>query len=68
VSIWEEDFSRVKAAIDDLKAGGVRDFDQYLAGHPEFVRQAISWVRVVDVNDVTIRLFAAESKDQLLAS
>src|SRR5262245_25617853 len=34
VSIWEEDFSQVKAAIDDLKAGGVHDFRQYLASHP----------------------------------
>ena len=68
VSIWEEDFSRVKAAIDELKAAGVRDLRQYLAEHPEFVRQAISWVRIVDVNDATVGLFGAASKDQLLAS
>ena len=40
VSIWQEDFSQVKAAIDDLKARGVLDFRQYLAAHPEFIRQA----------------------------
>ena len=31
VSIWEEDFSQIKAAIDDLKATGVNDFRQHIA-------------------------------------
>ena len=68
VSIWEEDFSQVKAAIDELKREGVRDFSQYFAMHPEFVRQAISMVKIVDVNHATVRLFAAQSKDELLVS
>jgi len=46
VSIWEEDFSQVKAAIDELKSKGVRDFREYLAAHPEFVQQAITIVRI----------------------
>jgi PAS domain S-box-containing protein len=68
VSIWEEDFSQVQAAIDDLKARGVRDFRQYLAQHPEFVEQAIAMVKVVDVNNATVKLFGARTKDELLAS
>src|SRR5258705_3745088 len=68
VSIWEEDFSQVEIAIDDLKAQGVRDFSQYLAAHPKFVQQAISMVKLIDVNDATVTLFEAESKDELLVS
>ncbi len=68
VSIWEEDFSQVKAAIDELKAQGVRDFRRYLAAHPEFVRHAISMVKIIDVNDATVKLFGARSKDELLVS
>jgi PAS domain S-box-containing protein len=68
VSIWEQDFSQVKAAIEDLKNRGVRDFRDYTAAHPEFVRRAISMVRVSDVNDATIKLFEAKSKDELLTS
>ena len=68
VSIWEEDFSGIHAAIEELKAKGVRDFPQYFAAHPEFVQQAISMVKIVDVNDVTVKLFAAKSKDELLES
>jgi PAS domain S-box-containing protein len=68
VSIWEQDFSNVKIAIDNLKAAGVRDFREYFAAHPEFVQQALMMVKIVDVNDVTVRLFAAETKDELLVS
>jgi len=68
VSIWEEDFSGIHAAIEELKVKGVRDFPQYFAAHPEFVQQAISMVKIVDVNDVTVKLFDAKSKDELLES
>jgi PAS domain S-box-containing protein len=68
VSIWEEDFSDVKAAIDELKAGGVTDFRRYLATHPDFVLQAISMVKIIDVNDATLSLLQARSKDELLVS
>jgi PAS domain S-box-containing protein len=68
VSIWEEDFSQVRAAIDNLKAQGVRNFRWYLAAHPEFIQQAVSMVKVIDVNDATVRLFEAQSKDELLVS
>jgi PAS domain-containing protein len=68
VSIWQEDLSQLKAAIDELKADGVEDFREYVAAHPEFVRKAISMVKIVDVNDVSLKLFAADSKDDLLVS
>ena len=68
VSIWEEDFSEVKAAIDEFKARGVRDFRQYLVEHPEFVEQAMGMVKIVDVNNATVNLFEAQTKDELLAS
>ncbi|MBR0695633.1 PAS domain-containing sensor histidine kinase [Bradyrhizobium lablabi] len=68
VSIWEEDFSQIKAAIDELRAQGVEDFRAYFAAHPEFVRKSISCAKVVDVNDATVELFKAQSKDELLHS
>ena len=68
VSIWEEDFSQVRMAVDDLRAAGIHDFRQYLAAHPEFVEQAISMVKILDVNDATVELFAAQDKQELFAS
>jgi PAS domain S-box-containing protein len=68
VSIWEEDFSQVKAVIDELKAQGIRDFRGFLATNPEFVDRAITMVKIVDINDVSVKLFAALSKAELLVS
>ncbi len=68
VSIWEEDFTQVKAAIDELKAQGITDFPRYFAEHPEFVRSAIRMVRILDVNDASVQMFRAKSKDELLVS
>jgi PAS domain S-box-containing protein len=68
VSIWKQNFSEVKAALEQLKAQGVRDFRQYCTAHPEFVRQAASMVKIVDVNDAMVKLFAASSKEDLLGS
>jgi len=68
VSIWEEDFSLVKSALDDLKRRGVEDFRQYFVDHPEFVSRMIDSVRIVDVNSATVRLFGARDKSELLHS
>jgi len=65
VSLWEEDFSEVKAALDAVKAGGAADFRKYLDDHPEFVRQAWEKMKVLDVNDSTLQLYDARSKDEL---
>jgi PAS domain S-box-containing protein len=68
VPIWEEDFSEVKAAIEQLKAAGIRDFRQYLTDHPEFVQQAVNMVRLRDVNQASLRMFKAKDKAELLTS
>jgi PAS domain S-box-containing protein len=68
VSIWEQDFTLVKAAIEELRASGVSDFDRYFSEHPEFVARALKLLRFLDVNDATLRMFGGSSKDQLVAS
>ncbi len=68
VSIWDEDFSDVVAALDALRAQGVHDFGRYFDEHPEFVARAAGLVRVRDVNPATLELFEARDKAALLAS
>ena len=68
VSIWEEDFSQVKAAIDELKATGIDNFSEYVATHPELVKKTVPLVKVIDVNSATVKLFNANSKAELLVS
>ncbi|HEX6304161.1 MAG TPA: diguanylate cyclase [Anaerolineales bacterium] len=66
VSLWEEDFSGVKQAIERLKIEGVRDFETYFDEHPEAVLECLAMIKVTDVNYATLHLYQAESKADLL--
>lgn len=66
ISIWEEDFSDVKRALDALAAEGVTDVRHYLEAHPEFVERTLDLVRVLDVNDATLTLYGVPDKEALL--
>jgi PAS domain S-box-containing protein len=68
VCICEEDFSSVKAVINELRAQGVEDFARHLAERREFVRRAMAMMRIVDVNDATLKLMGAQTTTELLAS
>ncbi len=68
VSIWEEDFTEVQSALEGLKAQGITDFRKYFSEHPEFVLNAVDTVKVLDVNQQSLRSFGAVIKDELLQS
>jgi len=68
ISLWEEDFSRLKTHFDHLKKGGVADFSRYFSDHPEEITRCIRMVRIVDVNRSTLALYEAISKKELLGS
>jgi PAS domain-containing protein len=68
ISLWEEDFSQVKACLDQLSASGVVNLEDYLIHHPEVVLRCAKLVRVVDVNDTTLALHRARDKSALLES
>lgn len=66
VSIWEEDFTELEFAIDNLKAQGVVDFRTYFEEHPQFVKDAIKMIKVIDVNNETLKMYKAASKKEFL--
>lgn len=66
VPIWEEDFSLVKARFDALRAQGVEDFRAYFEDHPEEVVRCAGRVKVVDVNQESLRFFGVRRKQDLL--
>jgi len=68
ISLWEEDFSAIKQRIDELRAEGIEDFKDYFAGHPEAALQCADLVQVIDVNQATLEMYAAENKTDLLGS
>lgn len=68
VSLWVEDFSAVKALLDDVRAQGIDDFKTFITVHPEFVSRCMQEIRVIDVNQQTLRMFGASSKEMLLGN
>lgn len=68
VSLWEEDFSKVKQFIDSLRNQGVADFRAYFDAYPQDVLHCLNLVKVRDMNQATLRLYKANSKEELLTS
>ena len=67
VSLWVEDFSKIKTLLDDLREQGITDFRTFTDVHPEFVERCMAEIRVIDVNRHTLEMFRAASKEELLA-
>jgi len=66
VSLWVEDFSAVKRLMDGVRAQGIRDFKTFIKVHPEFVSRCMEEIRVIDINQLTLKMFGAVDKDELL--
>lgn len=68
VSLWEEDFSAVKAYLETLQAAGITDIPGYLRENLDAVEKCASLVKILDINRATLSVFGAASKEELLAS
>ncbi|MCI0519773.1 MAG: PAS domain-containing protein, partial [Chloroflexi bacterium] len=66
IGLWEEDLSGIKQRLDDLRAGGVDDLETYLQAHPAAAFECMALGKVLDINQATLRLFGAASKEELL--
>jgi PAS domain S-box-containing protein len=67
VSLWEEDFSAVRARFEEWRRAGVTDIDAWFDTHPDAVQECAALARIVDVNRATLALHGAATKDELLA-
>jgi diguanylate cyclase (GGDEF)-like protein len=67
VSLWVENFSTVKALLDDIRERGIVDFRTFTNVHPEFIERCMQEIHVLDVNQHTLTLFGAPDKATLLS-
>lgn len=67
IAMWEEDDSAVKAHLEELAASGVDDPIAYLLAHPQEYARCMALTRDIDANKTAVRLFEAESREELLA-
>lgn len=66
VPLWEEDFSGVRGVFERLRQMGVTDLEHYLHEHPDFVRECVSDVHIIDVNQAAVEMHRAADKEELL--
>lgn len=66
VSLWESDYSAVKVYLQQKWAHGVEDMEQFLMENPKHFECCMQKIRVLNLNQATLRLFKANSKQQLI--
>jgi len=67
IAMWEDDHSAVKLHLEELLAGGVDDVIAFALADPQEYVRCVDLIRVVDANKAAVRLFEAESHEDLLA-
>ncbi len=63
--MWQEDFSRVKKFLDELKARGVTDVRAHLARNRGEAETCVRLIQILDVNHAARQFYGAETKEQL---
>jgi signal transduction histidine kinase/PAS domain-containing protein len=66
LSLWEEDWSQVKGFFDRVRGRGVTDLRMFFQENPQAVAYCAGLVRLVDINQATLRMHKANSKSELL--
>ncbi|MGV0820678.1 diguanylate cyclase domain-containing protein [Martelella sp. AMO21009] len=66
VSLWVEDFSRIRNLLEDLRSRHIVDLRVFMDVHPDFVRQCLNEIKVIDVNQATLDMFRAADRQALL--
>jgi PAS domain S-box-containing protein len=68
VSIREEDVTALEAAFDKLRAQGISDFRRYFDEHPDFLDKAQKLIKIVTLNEATLALYGAKSREELVGA
>ena len=68
ISMWEEDVSDAFKLIDSLPCKTGEELSEYLINNPEITNKIIRRIKVIQINDYTIKLFESNSKKNLLNS
>ena len=66
IAMWQDDYSAVKAHLEEL-SGEVHDVIAQVLADPEEYARCVELGRNVDANRAAVRLFEAESREQLMA-
>jgi len=66
IAFWQIDTRALRTVFDQLRESGVTSLIEHAATHPDFVPDALAALQITDVNDETVRMMGAPSRDALL--
>jgi PAS domain-containing protein len=68
VSLWKQDYSQVRIAVDEIVRSGGIDLRGHFRAHPGLAAELGALIQVVDVNQATVELYGARSKEEILGN
>ncbi len=68
ITIWEEDASELVKYTKELGLENIEKLDNYLYDNPDIVKEALSKLRVVNVNETALDLLNVSDKEILINS
>ncbi|MGO9644452.1 MAG: PAS domain-containing protein [Candidatus Bathyarchaeia archaeon] len=66
ISLWEEDFSSVKEYFNELRLKGISGFKKHFTNHPYDVIKCASMVKILNVNEATLKLYNAKGIQEIV--
>jgi diguanylate cyclase (GGDEF)-like protein len=66
ISLWLEDYSALKTLFDSWRTQGVVDFTTHIKQQPERLAACSACLKVLKVNQKTLKVLAASSQDELI--
>jgi PAS domain S-box-containing protein len=66
LSLWEEDYSEVFKYLHSLPVADETELYTYLGAHPDEIKKCLSLVKILNVNQATLTLYEAESKEIMI--
>jgi len=68
ISLWEEDFSEIKLYLDNLPSELQKDLKCYFDKNPEKLFKCTEMVKVIRVNEKTVKMFEANTNQEFMIS
>lgn len=68
VPLWEEDISELMAYLNELKKEGIDNIREYFDNNPNELVKCFDRIKISDVNQATLQLHGAKTKDELLSN
>lgn len=66
ISFWEENFSKVKLFLDELRNRKVTDLRRYFRQNPEDLDRCIDLIEVENVNRTTLEMYGVVDKESFI--